>query len=356
MFKKAMILSTALSVLCYLAPAFAQVAEQGPDMPEPTEERVQQILTDLREDSLMRFQPEYAPEYIAANLAAHIADEDRIFGVEVNGVAKAYPREYVAWHHIVQDDFGGTPVLASWCALCGSGAAYINHLKDANGAPRHFEMVGSSGNNVQFGFRDSGDSMQQAMGEFFQGPLKGVKLERAYTLHATWGEWKEKFPDSELMLPESGRQEAYDHYKPMVPVAFNRFRGALTEDKRRPTHDLVVGLDIGGGYKAYPLAELEKQTLVNDKVGSAPVLMTYVPDTDTAMAFLRIVDCKVLSFNEGVMGKIMDAQTSSTWNVMGEAVAGPMKGTKLDLLPPLPSFWFSWAQFYPETEVFTAAH
>ena len=153
------------------------------------------------------------------------------------------------------------------------------------------------------------------------------------------------------MLPEPERQAEYDHYKPMVPVAFNRFRGALTDDKRRPTHDLVVGLDIGGGYKAYPLAELEKQPLVNDKVGSAPVLMTYVPDTDTAMAFLRIVDGKVLSFHEGAMGKITDQQTSSTWSVMGEAVAGPMKGTKLELLPPLPSFWFSWAQFYPETEV-----
>ena len=88
MLNKAMILSSTLFVSCYLAPVFAQVAEQGPNMPAPTEERVQQILTDLREDSLMRFQPEYAPEYIAASLATHITDEDRIFGVEVNGVAK----------------------------------------------------------------------------------------------------------------------------------------------------------------------------------------------------------------------------------------------------------------------------
>ena len=81
MLNKAMILSSTLFVSCYLAPVFAQVAEQGPNMPAPTEERVQQILTDLREDSLMRFQPEYAPEYIAASLATHITDEDRIFGV-----------------------------------------------------------------------------------------------------------------------------------------------------------------------------------------------------------------------------------------------------------------------------------
>lgn len=354
MFKKSITLSVVLFVMLHLAPAVAQVAEQGPDLPNPTEEKLQQIYSDLRSDSLLRFEPEYTPEYVAASQATHIADDDRIFGVVVDGVAKAYPREYVAWHHIIQDQFGETSVLTSWCALCGTGAAYINHIRDANGDPMVFSMVGGSGNNVQLGNRETGDVMQQAVGEFIRGPLKGQKLERAYSLHATWREWKEAYPDSVLMLPEPEHQESYDHYKPMVPLAYQRYRGALLEDNRRPSHDLVVGLDIGGGYKAYPLAELEKQTLVNDIIGSASVLLTYTPETDTVIAFSRNVDGKVLTFTNDEMGKLMDEQTSSTWNDMGKAIAGPMKGAQLEMLPPLPSFWFSWAQFYPDTEVFTA--
>lgn len=343
-----------LSVPLSISAVNGQVAEQGPDLEDPSEAQLQKILSDFRNDALMRFQPEYTPEYIAASKATHIADDDRIFGVVVDGVAKAYPREYIAWHHLIQDTFGETQVLTSWCSLCGTGAAYINHIRDANGDPMQFSMVGSSGNNVQLGNRDTGDTMQQALGEFFRGPLTGQKLERAYALHATWGEWKEAYPDSVLMLPEPGLQEAYDYYKPMVPVAFTRYRGALLEDKRRPTHDLVVGLDIGGAYKAYPLAELEKQTIVNDSIGSASVLITYAPETDTAMAFSRELNGKLLTFKQVGMGKLMDEQTSSTWNDFGKAIAGPMQGSELELLPPLPSFWFSWAQFYPETDVFTA--
>jgi hypothetical protein len=290
-----------------------------------------------------------------ASMATHISDDDRIFGVVVDGIAKAYPREYVAWHHLIQDNFGDTPVMASWCALCGTGAAYINHIKDANGEPMQFEMVGGAGNNVAFGNRETGDHMQQAVGEFTRGPLKGEKLERAFSQHATWKEWKAAWPDTVLMLPEPEHQASYDHYKPQVPVAFERFRGgALVEDKRRPTHELVVGLDVGGAHKAYPLAELEIQNVVNDTVGDVPVLVTYARETDTAMAFARIAEGKILTFSMNSMGKLTDEQTSSVWNDTGVAMEGPMEGAKLEMLPPLPSFWFSWAQFYPETEVFTA--
>jgi hypothetical protein len=51
-------------------------------------------------------------------------------------------------------------------------------------------------------------------------------------------------------------------------------------------------------------------------------------------------------------GRVVDTETGSTWTPYGECVAGSLKGERLESITPLPSFWFSWAQFYPDTEVY----
>ena len=54
------------------------------------------------------------PEYVAADKAFYLQDEDRVIGVVVNGVARAYPLRIMSWHELVNDRFGGVPVLVSW--------------------------------------------------------------------------------------------------------------------------------------------------------------------------------------------------------------------------------------------------
>jgi len=54
------------------------------------------------------------PEYVAADEAVYLKGEDRVIGVVVNGVARAYPLRIMSWHELVNDRFGGVPVLVSW--------------------------------------------------------------------------------------------------------------------------------------------------------------------------------------------------------------------------------------------------
>ena len=54
------------------------------------------------------------PEYVAADKAFYLNAEDRVIGVVVNGVARAYPLRIMSWHELVNDRFGGVPVLVSW--------------------------------------------------------------------------------------------------------------------------------------------------------------------------------------------------------------------------------------------------
>ncbi|MFV1970833.1 MAG: DUF3179 domain-containing (seleno)protein, partial [Acidimicrobiia bacterium] len=73
-------------------------------------------------------------------------------------------------------------------------------------------------------------------------------------------------------------------------------------------------------------------------------------DVGTVGVFSPVVDGQALTFvAEG--DAFIDDQTSSTWNIFGEAVSGPLTGTTLEPVTFVRTFWFSWAAFRPDTEL-----
>ena len=46
-----------------------------------------------------------------------------------------------------------------------------------------------------------------------------------------------------------------------------------------------------------------------------------------------------------------DHATGSTWDVLGNATAGPLAGARLTPVEHVDTFWFAWAAFLPETRV-----
>jgi hypothetical protein len=64
-----------------------------------------------------------------------------------------------------------------------------------------------------------------------------------------------------------------------------------------------------------------------------------------------VVERRLLHFREASKGFI-DVETGSRWNLFGEAVGGPLRGSRLRALPAVDHFWFSWAAFFPETEIY----
>ena len=54
------------------------------------------------------------PAFLPAAQAGYLSPDDQVIGVVHNGVAKAYPTRILSWHEVVNDDFGGDPLLVSW--------------------------------------------------------------------------------------------------------------------------------------------------------------------------------------------------------------------------------------------------
>ena len=119
----------------------------------------------------------------------------------------------------------------------------------------------------------------------------------------------------------------------------------------------VVALQVSGEARAYPVQILTKHEIVNDQVAGTPVTITFCPLCNSALAFDRRVDGRVLDF--GTSGKLYksalvmyDRQTESLWtHFEGLAVQGPLTGTRLEVLPVQLLSFAEWRRTFPEGAV-----
>ena len=123
--------------------------------------------------------------------------------------------------------------------------------------------------------------------------------------------------------------------------------------------DTVIGLEINGESKAYPIFILVWHEIVNDHVGGTPVSVTYCPLCYTNQVFERIIDGQEIEF--GTSGKLYnsnllmyDRLTESYWSqALGMAVKGELSGYQLDLVPFDVITWGDWKKLHPDTMVLT---
>lgn len=119
----------------------------------------------------------------------------------------------------------------------------------------------------------------------------------------------------------------------------------------------VIGLEIDGDARAYPLRVLMWHEIVNDTVGGRPVTVTYCPLCNAALVFDRVIDGSPDTF--GTTGKLRnsdlvmyDRKTESWWQQFtGEAIAGEKTGTRLALVPSRLESWERFKSRYPDGQV-----
>lgn len=124
-------------------------------------------------------------------------------------------------------------------------------------------------------------------------------------------------------------------------------------------NDLVIGVNINGEQKAYPLFIMVWHEITNDIVGGVTVAVTYCPLCFTNQVFDRNVDGKITEF--GTSGNLYnsnlvmyDRNTDSQWSqALGIAITGEMTGHVLKRIPFDVARWSDWKSLYPDTLVLT---
>ena len=121
--------------------------------------------------------------------------------------------------------------------------------------------------------------------------------------------------------------------------------------------DWILGVEIEGEARAYPLAILIWHEVVNDELGGRPILISYCPLCGTGLVFDRRVANRVRQF--GVSGLLyrsdmlmFDRESQSLWSqISAQAVTGPSRGARLTLLRSQMMPWGHWRASHPQTSV-----
>jgi hypothetical protein len=227
----------------------------------------------------------------------------------------------------------------------------------------HFRLAGI--NNQNFIMRDdeTGTWWQQVTGKALHGPLAGHQLKAVFHDELSFSIWKREQPQGRVLKPDE-RIAALNQYEAAdweMKVGRMRVVEGTDVDKRLAPRTLVIGLDISGKAKAYPLATLQKQSPVIDTVGGVPLMVVLGGDNRSVRAFERTLEGRMLEFfqkteeNRAVVcpePQLIDAETGSTWNFEGKAIAGPLAGRQLKKLFVLEDYWFDWRIYHPDTSLY----
>ncbi|MFN2387310.1 MAG: DUF3179 domain-containing protein, partial [Thermoanaerobaculia bacterium] len=230
------------------------------------------------------------PRSIAAAAASFLEESEMVFGVAFRGEARAYPQRLMDWHEMVNDTVGGQAFAISYCTLCGSAIAFATQLSDGRSL-----LFGSSGllyrsNKLMY---DEGTlSLWSNMtGEPVAGPLagRGIALPVLPMTVTRWGDWKRSHPETSVASLQTGFDRdyspgaAYGKYFESPETMFPVWKrdGAL-EPK-----EWVYGLRREGAARAYPLRILFEERVVNDSVGSLPIVLVADPASRSIRAYAR---------------------------------------------------------------------
>jgi len=120
--------------------------------------------------------------------------------------------------------------------------------------------------------------------------------------------------------------------------------------------DILLGVSSGKVAKAYPAGDLAQHGAVFDRVPDGPISVTWCGVCNTGLVFRADVKGRTLHFQYdrmvGANEVQKDLETGTSWQqATGEAIDGPLKGTRLTLYPVVRTTWAEWRKRYPDTMV-----
>ncbi|MFP4554307.1 MAG: DUF3179 domain-containing protein [Actinomycetota bacterium] len=309
------------------------------------------------------------PSFVSVEEADEwIGDDEPVLYLDVNDEVKAYPIQILMWHEIVNDTVGGVPVAVTYCPLCNSAVTFRREIGD------QVTTFGTSGRLFASALvmydRATESLWTHFDGRAVVGALTGQRLEPISSPLIGWSDFKQSFPDAQVLDRESTGydrpygQNPYAGYDDPGTDPF-LFRGDV--DDRAVAKQRVVGVTVEDSAKAWALEALMDgpASATNDQVGDTPVVIFWKEgqasaleggqvvsgrDVGSAAVFSPVVDGETLTFSTDGE-EFVDDQTGSRWDITGTAVSGELSGTSLEQINHLDTFWFAWSTYQPETEL-----
>lgn len=263
-----------------------------------------------------------------------------VLGVSVNGQAKAYPIQFLGYHHHVQDTVGGKAILVTYCTVCRTGRVYEPLV---NGKKENFRLVGMDHFNAMLEDASTKSWWRQATGEAITGTLKGQKLPELLSVQTSLANWLQLYPASLIMQADPAFVRSYDStMKFESGTSKSKLTG--TDSSSWKEKSWVVGIKAGDKTKAYDWNELKTKRLIADQIGEKPVLLVLAGDNKSFFAFERPDYSNAFFLHKDTL-----LYKNHFFRIDGKGIDTSFS---LKQLPAYQEFWHSWQTFNPGTTKF----
>lgn len=293
------------------------------------------------------------PGTVAAARATYLKDSHVVFGVEVNGEARAYPKRILAWHELATDRLGGVDLTIVYCTLCGTVIPYESEVE---GRTLRFGTSGLLYRSNKLMFDEQTASLWSSVeGRPVVGPLvgSGFVLKARPVVTTTWGEWKATHPDTSVLAIDTGFERdygegaAYRDYFSHDDLLFEVPR----RDTRLKNKAEVLALHVSPAQGSGPARSvaIDAGFLRRNPVYTLEVEQRRLVIVTTPRGANRVYEAgavELASLDRD--GRLVDV-TGRTW-VVGEDAIRPDGGDELlARVPARRAFWFGWVAQYPDT-------
>lgn len=307
------------------------------------------------------------PQFVSQDEAAEwLAGNEPVIAVEIDGEARAYPLQILTWHEIVNDTIGDTPVTVTFCPLCNSAIVFDRRLDDevldfgTSGLLRNSDLVMYD--------RTTESLWQQFTGEAIVGNMVGKQLTFLPSSIVSFDDFGQAYPDGVVLSRDTGFSRPYGQnpYAGYDTIGNNPFLFTGEVDGRLPAMERVVAVSLDGADVAYPFSILSEAGVINDTQAGQELVVFHMSGTSSALGAAQIAEAEDIGatgvFDPNLDGRkltfrkegdqIVDEETGSTWNILGQAIDGPLAGEELAPIVHGDHFWFSWAAFKPDTIIY----
>jgi len=220
------------------------------------------------------------PGVVPVEDAHHMRDDDVVVGISVNGRYRAYPWYVLSNYHVINDMMfddappvrarrnayiapvdGVVPILVALCEACAGASVFAPVRAEAPDAPLIFAFAERNPSRYSaFGIYTVADIETQSrwhplLGRAMDGPLGGIRLPRLPTHNFDWGEWRRRFPDTDVAIGSAElrtRPHVIDMPGPLDLDAAHSHTQKLLKtnpemfDHRLKPGELMIGFSVAG--------------------------------------------------------------------------------------------------------------
>ncbi len=254
-------------------------------------------------------------KFVAASEALYLSPGDRVIGIAIGGEAKAYPLKILDHHEAVNDRLAGKLFAVTYCPLCDSSAVFDRMVDDQE---YEFGISGLLFNSNVLLYDRAADGKESLWSQMASASVAGSKsgqsLRRLPLEVTTWADWSARYAETLVLSEATGHVRSYKSRAYQSYFASSRLMFPVEPlDERLPAKTPMLCVASSKSQRAYSVEGFAEgqEGRIEDQLDGHKLTLVYDPQHETL--------------------RVDEAEEGLQW---------------------MYAYWFAWAAFYPETEIY----